>query len=698
MLQSFSILLFAHHTCFDGNRYGDNKQSTQSEFVNLRLILPLFFSLHFLISIFSKIQSPFSGKRKYQQMMQETKALKQCQKQIETDTADTESENEQNHNNTETMSLSPSDRSSSKSKMSLSPPSPKVSHSKMDDVDIECNGLLLKSQKANFDELTYLMRGIEPQPISPKPTNTNNTNHREERKKAFLGQIGSVIKLGRWLQNEKNLLIARGVKFIGVILDRLRHLSRCYVHENVMMCSITAILLILYRQNVGDLNDVAVDILMRFLPNNTVSIEQIIESLKRCPSPTQKSTARRSRRRVRNQNNHRQSSNEKMARDLRHCFEGSNGADSTTNSMVHHTVGFMASFLLKEIAGHSMGSTLGLTLNSKSNEHEVDEQSVCREIMEYLSHSAVLYKLSNIIQNECVSMTECEELNETVERIENELILMEIITRTLEWNKGSKSEDRTVTDSQSVQSKKEGLLKMLDSIGIAMRFVESQITRNGTTEIDSDFNVERFMSLNLKILMNISNGRSVTLKPDTMSSLFFALGHFHKMDGVGNYPLISLILGVLINCCERNRSFRAQFNEYRVGGVPVIEFLIRSFIALKEETKRMEVDKESFDGESDDHCGQYVERKMVSFYIGLLIGFLLQNTSHFKEIATKMNGDLGPIQRSLAQYMVFQQKKEQNVHSKRTLTVISKIRQIVELRIKSLKRYQANVSVSKDPL
>ena len=104
----------------------------------------------------------------------------------------------------------------------------------------------------------------------------------------------------------------------------------------------------------------------------------------------------------------------------------------------------------------------------------------------------------------------------------------------------------------------------------------------------------------------------------------------------------------------------------------------------------MEADKEGMEKGSDDPlCGQYIERKVMSFYMSLLLGFLLQNTLHFKEIAKEMDADLSPIQHSLSEYLVFQQRMERSKQSKRTVTVIGKLGEIVQLRMQTLKRLQA---------
>jgi len=387
-----------------------------------------------------------------------------------------------------------------------------------------------------------------------------------------------------------------------------------------------------------------------------------------------------------------------MARDLRKCFE-IDDEDDTTKSVMHRSIGFVASFLLKEIAEHSVVAMHRIS--------EDDSTSNGGVILEYLSHSAVFYKVASLIQIECISMTQRGEDGlddhdggdgdyEAMERMENELILMEIITRDLVTEKGKESESRSATDSES---KKEGFLKMLDSIGIALRFVESQITAD--SDCDRSHSLQQFLSLNLKILINISNGRSVTLKQDTLHSLFFALGHFHSIEkGTESqsehqchHQLVRLIVGVLINCCERNRSFRAQFNEHRVGGVAVIRFVIRSLMALRAGILRMETDEGGVEKESEDPlCGQYIEWKVMSFYMSLLLGFLLQNTLHFKQIAKEMDADLSPIQQSLNEYLLFQRTMERSKHSNRTLTVIAKIQQIVKLRMQSLKQSQSKTA------
>ena len=672
-------------------------------------------------------------------MMADTKASKEREQRIETEAAadtESESENENAQKGDDVVIDGDIDRMDEDSPQCIASRSPLRASS----VDIECDGLLLKSQKANFDELTYLIRGLELEDDDDAVDCNENEDGNgspsmsppADSAESKMSKIRGVIKLGQWLQSERNQLIVRGVKLVPSILERLRRLSARFEGDDVMTCSIVAILFILHRHSVGHLDDVAADILIRFLPQRAVPMERVIDSLRASDSERVRLRAAssetvRGRRRRRLRRNRGNAPNVAMARDLRKCFDFEDGDGVGTDSVVHRTVGFVASFLLKEAAEHSVHRTDG-------NGDGV-AVAVGHEIMGYLSRSAVLCKLALIVQSECVSMTERGEGTqsepestsaatvEAAERIESELVLMELITRNLQDHEHRGSGQRPL------RSQDEGLLVLLDAVGVGLRFVVRRMTESQSPngkEVESAARSRsrahglgaadrRFLSLSLLILVNITNERTVTLKPETTRSLFAALGRLDgdgavAMDrGHGHSQSVSCsILAVLINLAERNRPFRARFDRHRVGGEPAIHFLVRSLV----DSLRITASIEAESGQSQSDHGQsgrstpprstsrrYAELKVRSFYISLLCGFLLQNTVHFKEIAAKMDADLTPIQQSLAQYAQWRRTRtdndshsatkstaEPNRHSKRSDVVIAKIGQIVQLRMDWLKQ------------
>jgi len=358
--------------------------------------------------------------------------------------------------------------------------------------------------------------------------------------------------------------------------------------------------------------------------------------------------------------------------------------------MVEHSVGFVASDLLKELALHFVA---GHGDDGRSEE----ERSRRVEVMESLSASAVLFKVAAVLQIECVSMTErggagddgadFKMDEEAAGKMENELILMEIMTRSLGEGKGSTSSTTTATV-------KEALLRTLDAVGIGLRFLERDCASNR-------HRVRNALSLNLQILINITSERTVALKPETLRSLFCALGRVHDVDDAESLSARSLIMAVFINCSERSRAFRGCFAEHRVRHLPAFRFLVRSLRRSTAHTVRFEAECESeLDVELDAKApatNQYLGHKLISFYIALLIGFLLQNTLNFKAVAAEMDHDLTPILRALTEYRAFQRnnvrRQTLSSHSlsrrRRSLEVIEKVEQIVRLRMESLRRYQA---------
>ena len=158
-----------------------------------------------------------------------------------------------------------------------------------------------------------------------------------------------------------------------------------------------------------------------------------------------------------------------------------------------------------------------------------------------------------------------------------------------------------------------------------------------------------------------------------------------------NYEISCLIIGILINCCERNKLFRNSFNDNKINGICAIEFLLHYFNDLTLSIKDIE-DKTNIENNNDNDNKYYMECKIISYYLSLLIGFLLQNTTNFKFIATKLN-DLDSILLCLTQFLQFQNKLKQsknkdsndNNDSFHTLTIIMKIIEIVEIRNGALK-------------
>jgi len=307
----------------------------------------------------------------------------------------------------------------------------------------------------------------------------------------------------------------------------------------------------------------------------------------------------------------------------------------------------------------------------------------------------VLFKLASIVQLECASLTE-HGAAAAMERVEHELVIMEWVTRRRNQSKTK----RAAADSVE----REALLKILDSIGSTLRFWAGHSSHGDEASVRRR---EHFLSLNLRILLNVTNGRSVTLKEETTRSLLTALGRFLFAESgrtapppPGHHELGCLALGVLINCCERNRPFRARFDTLRVDGVPVIDFLVGALVGCRAVVDRIEAAAESDDGEhsaAPPLQRRYMECKVQSFYLSLLLGFLLQSTVHFKWIAQRMQSDLSLLLECLRQFVLFlsESTEHRTAHSQRTLAVIAKIIQIVQLRNAALKR--ATVSAVRDP-
>merc|ERR1712228_393037 len=97
------------------------------------------------------------------------------------------------------------------------------------------------------------------------------------------------------LKDDKNQLIIRGAKYIPVILNHLRSLSKVYAAHNNVICAIIGVLFILHRDNMHHFTDVVVNILIRFIRNNA-NVRDIVHSLKQSSSSSTVSTTTSSRR------------------------------------------------------------------------------------------------------------------------------------------------------------------------------------------------------------------------------------------------------------------------------------------------------------------------------------------------------------------------------------------------------------------
>merc|ERR1711971_16970 len=232
-------------------------------------------------------------------------------------------------------------------------------------------------------------------------------------------------------------------------------------------------------------------------------------------------------------------------------------------------------------------------------------------------------------------------------------------------------------------TEKEALLKILDAVGLGLRCAELALSpnANANTErkdedddveiVDADsvlsvqnanVNAQRLLALHLRVLTNITNGRAVNLRPETLRSLFALLAHFHRIAGSldalrtqmqsesesthskQSHALYVLLLGVLINCVERNKQFRASLATHSVRGVDILSFLVRALrdsrrvVAEIEQFKEAEAETDSEEESTEDASLMriYIEYKVRSHFISLLLGFALQITAQFKRVAAEM--------------------------------------------------------------
>merc|ERR1712129_229768 len=142
--------------------------------------------------------------------------------------------------------------------------------------------------------------------------------------------------------------------------------------------------------------------------------------------------------------------------------------------------------------------------------------------------------------------------------------------------------------------------------------------------------------------------------------------------------------------------FRNSFGEKKIDGMGAIDFLIGCFdksrTVIGQIKVRKENENESGDGDEEDNIlyTAYLEYQVISYYVALLLGFLLQNTENFKYIASKM-GDLSMLIIALNEFLSFQtHKKMQNASSQRTMTIIAKIIEICAIRNKQLRGMKKN--------
>ena len=157
-------------------------------------------------------------------------------------------------------------------------------------------------------------------------------------------------------------------------------------------------------------------------------------------------------------------------------------------------------------------------------------------------------------------------------------------------------------------------------------------------------------------------------------------------------------MGVLINCCERNKSFRNNFNSYKIKQITSIDYLIKCLINSRILIKQIERNQKNkinqIDGDNDDDVDEeskklyqpYLENRVVSFYLSLLLGFLLQNTLNFKYIASKLS-NFSLILICLKELMQFQNNSKKSLsltRNVRTVAIIARIIQIVQIRNQSL--------------
>jgi len=487
---------------------------------------------------------------------------------------------------------------------------------------------------------------------------------------------------------------------------------------------------------------------------NNTKIKIIIDSLKQFQGNTKnKASTRRSSRRNRNQQIKQKlaSNSTKMAVKLLKLFENGEDvqveqADFDMDAVSDFSLGYLSSYLLVKIIKHSIHSLnvkradTNVKADNDEQKSNSEQQSVyCQQIMDYMCHPAVIYKLACIVQMDCIKL-ETQQNGQMLAfdiypYIENEFVLLELVTRNMSTIK-TKQKEKSTDGMSDKQTEKEALLKILDCVGLGLRFTEYTFVKNlkrckvhspmmideevedddvdvDMTEGDNAFDsetIQRLLTLILKVLTNVTNGRSVSLKEQTLNSIFFLLAYYDDIvDSIvallkqkesasahGNYEMICLILGCLINCCEKNKKFRNSFGEKKIDGIGAIDFLIGCFDKSRKVIGQIKVRKEnendSGDGDEEDNIlyNAYLEYQVISYYVALLLGFLLQNTENFKYIASKM-GDLSMLIIALNEFLSFQtHKKMQNASSQRTMTIIAKIIEIAAIRNKQLRGMKKN--------
>ena len=168
-----------------------------------------------------------------------------------------------------------------------------------------------------------------------------------------------------------------------------------------------------------------------------------------------------------------------------------------------------------------------------------------RDMINYICHPTVIYKLACMVQLDCIKL---ENQISNIKYTKNLFFLLELITRKLPPN--NKNNKKNKNNNNDLETEKQGLLKILDCIGLSLRFAYKHILNDNKSmslsvssvmmdcDDDDDDDVDmvpdndlksiqisntvinKLLTLILKVLTNVTNGRNVTLKPDTMCSIF----------------------------------------------------------------------------------------------------------------------------------------------------------------------------------
>ena len=322
-------------------------------------------------------------------MIQESKQIRKVEKLMVTDDDDDDDEDDGDNNDCINF------------QSQLSMPSP----SKIEIDEIKCDGLL-KSQKANVDELSYLIRGME---LKNDENDLNENGNDNNETCLMLTKLKNLINIGLWLKHEQNQIILDGTnKYIVIILNNLRNLSRIYINNDIMICSITAILFILIETgNIKQCNDVSINILLRFIQNKNIrnnsikkDINDIINSLKLFNSKSSKLMSRKNRR-----NKNKISKTIKLIDDFKSLFIIDDDNDNIDiDNIYKSSIEYLCSYLLIKII-----------TNNKENK--------C--IINYINHPTVIYKLASIVQFDCIKL---ENQIFDIKYIENMFNLLALIT------------------------------------------------------------------------------------------------------------------------------------------------------------------------------------------------------------------------------------------------------------------------------